>query len=232
MGRGSFLRLIFIGAILAVGLAAFASPVRDLLTPEGLAGLSGRLTALVASQPLPSFAAFVLVCVVASTLCFPAAPLLGVSAGALFGFWTGLAALELGFATGSTLCFLASRHLFRAPVEARLGRRLERIDRGFERHGPAFLLALRINPFVPYWLVNLAIGVTRMRTLIYVPLTALGLLPALAVYATAGSRLAAAGSAGELFSPAVLATLFLLSLVPVVADRLRIRRAERRDELR
>jgi uncharacterized membrane protein YdjX (TVP38/TMEM64 family) len=219
--RRGFGRLAFLAAVTAVLAAAFLSPLGDALTPERLAASLEALSAAVEARPLLSVAAFILLCVAASALCFPIAPLLGIAAGALFGFWAGLAALALAFTLGSTFSFLASRHLLRQWVKAKLGARLDAVDGGFERHGAAYLLALRINPFIPYWLVNLAVGATAMRTRAYVPLTALGLLPALALYAAAGSRLSAASGAGDLFSPAIVAALLALSLVPLAAERLR-----------
>ena len=206
--------LIVAGAVAAL----FLSPLGDRLTLETLAASRDALSALVAARPLVCGTCFLLLCIAASALCFPAAPLIGIAAGALFGLWTGLALLAFGFAIGSTLACLGTRHLFRAPVEARLGARLAAIDRGFERHGAAFLLALRINPFIPYWLVNLAMGLTAMRLRTYVPLTFVGLLPALFVYADAGSRIAAARVAGDLVSPGLVAALFALSLLPLAAD--------------
>ena len=218
-----FARIAFLAAVAAATLAVFASPLGESLTPARLAASREALAGLVEARPFLSAAAFVLLCLMLSALCFPAAPILGIAAGALFGFWTGLAIAAAAFTIGSTLSFLASRHLFRASVHARLGVRLGAIERGFASHGCAYLLALRINPLIPYWLVNLLMGLTAMRPRTYLALTALGLLPALAIYANAGAQLAAAGSVGDIVAPEILLSLFILSLVPLAAERLRIR---------
>jgi uncharacterized membrane protein YdjX (TVP38/TMEM64 family) len=206
-------------AVAAFIAAALLSPAGDWLSIERLAESRDALAALVQARPFLSAAAFLLLCIAASALCFPAAPLIGIAGGALFGCWPGLALLSLGFTIGSTLACLGSRHLLRASIHARLGGRMERIDNGFARHGAAYLLALRINPLIPYWLVNLAMGLTAMRLRTYVPLTFAGLLPALFIYASAGSSLAAAapGACG-IVSPALLAALLALSLLPLAAD--------------
>ena len=215
-----------IGFPLAIGVvivAAWFSPLGDWLTLARVAELRDMLAGLVAARPVLATGLFFLLCVLASALCFPAAPIVGVAAGALFGFWPGLATISFAFSIGSTIACLGSRYWLRDWVKARLGRRLEAVDRGFERHGPFYLLALRINPVIPYWLVNLAMGVTRMRLRTYVPLTVLGLLPALVIYANAGSHLATARSSGDIVSPALLLSLLLLSLLPLIADRLIVR---------
>jgi uncharacterized membrane protein YdjX (TVP38/TMEM64 family) len=217
-------------AIAAIIAAVLISPAGDWLTLERLAESRDALAALVEARPFLSAAAFLALCIAASALCFPAAPLIGIAGGALFGFWPGLALLSIGFTVGSTLACLGSRHLFRAAIHARLGHRLAAVDRGFERHGAAYLLALRINPLIPYWLVNLAAGLTAMRLRAYVPLTFAGLLPALFIYASAGSSLASARGAGEIVSPTLLASLLALSLVPLAADRALHRAAPRLHE--
>ena len=216
-------RIGFAAVIAAMIAAAYFSPLGDWLTLARIAEGRDLLGGFIAERPLLATGLFFLLCVMASALCFPAAPIVGVAAGALFGFWTGLALVSLAFSIGSTIACLGSRYWLRNWVKARLGRRLEAVDRGFDRHGPFYLLALRINPLIPYWLVNLAMGVTRMRLRTYVPLTALGLLPALIIYANAGSHLAAARNSGDIVSPGVLVSLLLLSLLPLIADRLIVR---------
>lgn len=204
-------------ALAAIVAVWFVSPAGAWLGVEQLTESRDVLAAAVAARPFLYAELFLLLCIAASALCFPAAPLIGVAGGALFGFWPGLALLSLGFTIGSTLACLGSRHALRASVHARLRGRLAAIDRGFARHGAAYLLALRINPLIPYWLVNLAMGLTAMRLRAYVPLTFLGLLPALIIYANAGSGLAAARATGDLFSPALLVSLLALSMVPLAA---------------
>jgi uncharacterized membrane protein YdjX (TVP38/TMEM64 family) len=218
LGRLAFLLLI-VGAVVAV----YVSPLGEWLTLERLAASRDALVSRIDAQPVVAAAAFFLLCVAASALCFPAAPLIGLAAGALFGLWPGLATMLPAFALGSTLACLGSRHFLRDWVKAKLGARMDAIDRGFERHGAAYLLALRINPLIPYWLVNLAMGLTPMRMRTYMPLTLIGLSPALFIYANAGSQLAAVTSIGEVFSPGLMISLLLLSLVPLAADRLKSR---------
>jgi uncharacterized membrane protein YdjX (TVP38/TMEM64 family) len=221
VGNRNIGRAVFLLVIAAAIGAVFFSPLGEWLTLERLAASRDALVALIEARPVLSIAAFFLLCVAASALCFPVAPLIGLAAGALFGLGTGLAIMLPAFALGSTLACLGSRHFLRDWVQAKLGARMDAIDRGFERHGAAYLLALRINPLIPYWLVNLAMGLTAMRMRTYVPLTLAGLAPALFIYANAGSRLATVTSIGDVFSPGLMLSLLLLSLIPLVADRLR-----------
>jgi uncharacterized membrane protein YdjX (TVP38/TMEM64 family) len=221
---GAALFLLLIAATFAV---TFASPAENLLTVEGLQRACADLNAAVQDRWALWAALFFAVCVVATSISFPMGPVIGISAGALFGFWPGLLLAWGGAAVGSTVAFLASRHLFREWVEAKLGPRFERIERAFDEQGAIYLLTLRFNPFVPYWLVNLSMGLTHMRLATYVPLTMIGLMPAFVIYAHAGTQLATLQSLSSIMSPAVIAALLVLSLFPLLVKLYQDRRGAR-----
>lgn len=218
---GAALFLLLIAATFAV---TFATPAENLLTVAGLQRASADLNAAVQDRWALWAALFFFACVVATSVSFPMGPVIGISAGALFGFWPGLLLAWGGAAVGSTVSFLASRHLFRDWVEAKLGERFQRIERAFEEQGAVYLLTLRFNPFVPYWLVNLSMGLTHMRLVTYVPLTMVGLLPAFVIYAHAGTELATLHSIASIMSPAVIAALLVLSFFPILVKLYQDRR--------
>jgi uncharacterized membrane protein YdjX (TVP38/TMEM64 family) len=205
---------MFIAAMLA---ACLLSPLGEWLTIERLKESRGWLAELVAARPMLWAAGYFLLCVVATAACFPAAPVLGVTGGALFGFWPGLAIVLIASSIGSIIAFLDARYLLRDWVKRRFARRIEAIDRGIEKHGALYLLTLRFNPVIPYWLVNLAMGFTAMRLRTYALLTVAGLVPATFIYVSAGTQLATIDSANDILSPGLLATLLLLSLFPLLA---------------
>jgi uncharacterized membrane protein YdjX (TVP38/TMEM64 family) len=205
------------GAVtIGVIIACLFSPVGDWLSIDRLKEAREGLGQLVEARPVLSTAGFFLFCVVATACCFPAAPVLGVSAGALFGLWPGLLLVLIATSIGSTIAFFDSRYLLRDWVKRRFARRIEAIDRGIAAHGGVYLLALRFNPVIPYWLVNLAMGLTAMRLRTYVALTVAGLVPATFIYVSAGTQLATIDSPGDIVSPGLLATLLLLSLFPLI----------------
>lgn len=221
---GAAFFLLLIAATFAV---TFATPAETLLTVEGLQRACADLNAAVQNRWALWAALFFVTCVAATSVSFPMGPVIGISAGALFGFWPGLLLAWGGAAVGSTMAFLGSRHFFREVVEAKLGPRFERIERAFEEQGAVYLLTLRFNPFVPYWLVNLSMGLTHMRLATYVPLTMVGLMPAFVIYAHAGTQLATLQSLSSIMSPAVIAALLLLSFFPILAKLYRDRRVQR-----
>ena len=214
--RGRLGPILFIAAILAIVAGFLLTPLGDWLTIARLKDSRDSLAALIAARPLLSAAAFFLLCLVLTAVCFPAAPILGVSAGALFGLWPGLPIMLAAWVIGSTIAFFAARFFLRDWVKRTFGKRIAAIDRGFEAHGALYLLTLRLNPVVPYWLVNLAMGLTTMRPWKYVALTIPGLLPAATIYANAGTQLATIEKPSDIVSLNLIAALLLLSLFPLI----------------
>jgi len=217
VNRRNIVRLVFL--LVVAGAIALALFYGEWFSLSRLKESRDALAAWAAERPLPALGGFFLITLVATACCFPAAPIIGLTAGTLFGFWTGFPLVLTASACGSTIAFLAARTALRDWVEARFGARLAPIDRGFERHGAFYLLALRFNPLIPYWLVNLAMGITRMKLRAYVPLTLVGLSPATFIYVDAGTRLATLTGVRDILSPGLIAALVLLSLFPLVADR-------------
>ena len=216
MDRRKLGAVVFAVIIVGVFAACLLSPAGDWLSIEKLKESRLWLAQLVEARPVLCSTGFFIFCVVATAFCFPAAPVLGVSAGALFGFWPGLLMVLIATSIGSTIAFFDSRYLLRDWVKRRFARRIEAIDRGMEAHGGLYLLTLRLNPVVPYWLVNLAMGLTAIRLRTYVALTVAGLIPATFIYVNAGTQLATIESARDILSVNLLATLLLLSLFPLI----------------
>lgn len=203
-------------AIILMAAAFLFTPLADWLSIDKLKESRAALQHLVETRPMLCASGFFLLCVVATAACFPAAPGLGISAGALFGLWPGLLLVLVASSIGSTIAFLNARYLMRDWVKGRLAHRIEPIDRGMTRHGALYLLMLRFNPVVPYWLVNLAMGVTAIGLKTYVITTPAGLLPATFIYVNAGTQLATIDSARDVLSPNVVLALILLSLFPLL----------------
>ncbi|MCW4462607.1 VTT domain-containing protein [Sphingomonas sp. BT-65] len=208
-------RLWLLLAIIMVagGLAGFAA---GWLSIDAVQRLNGALDAASAAHPLAALALAFLVILVLTALCFPVAPLIGVAAGSLFGPVTGFVLTLAASVAGSTIAQLAARHMLREAVRARLAPLLARHEAGIARHGAAYLFALRLLPFVPYWSANLLAGLSGMRLRAFVPVTAIGLAPSILFYTLAGDRLAHLSSLDDLGSPALLGALLLFGLAPLL----------------
>jgi uncharacterized membrane protein YdjX (TVP38/TMEM64 family) len=162
---------------------------------------------------------YFLIHVAVAALSLPGAALFAMAGGMLFGRWLGTGVVCLASTTGATAAFLASRHLFRPIVERRWGQWLEPIRGGIERDGPYYLLAVQLVPVFPFFLVNAAMGLTRMRARTFWLTSQIGILPGAFLYVNAGTVLGRVTSASDVLSPAVMGSLLLLGLAPLLARK-------------
>ena len=231
MKRPSFGRIALAALIVAAIVAAFWLRLGDILTLESLKARRTDLADMLAHRPLPIMAGYFVIYVVAVALSIPGAAILSVAGGAIFGFVRGLALVAFAATLGASLAFLGSRYLFRDWVRRHFGRQIAAIDRGIERDGIFYLLTLRLNPIFPFFLINLAMGLTRMGLIRFALVSLVGMLPAAAVYVNAGTQLARIDELGDILSAQLIGSLVLLSLFPLIAkvfsDWLRRRRVYR-----
>ena len=170
-----------------------------------------------AGQPVQAAVLFAAVYLAVATLALPGAAVLSLVGGALFGLGWGTALVLVCATVGATASMLISRHLLGPWVAGRWGAQLQAVQDGLARDGARFLLSLRLLPVVPFFLLNLLMGLVPLRTRTYLWVSALGMLPATVVYVNAGQALAQIRSLDGLLSPAVLASLVLLAALPWVS---------------
>ncbi|TFI56523.1 pyridine nucleotide-disulfide oxidoreductase [Sphingomonas parva] len=224
-------KIVLLLLIVLLVVAAFLSPLGDWLTLERLKASRDAVAAMVEARPLAVAAGFFLLYVVATAISFPGAAILTLAAGALFGLWEGLLLVSFASTLGASLAMLGARYLLRDWVGRRFANRLAAIDGGVARDGIFYLLTLRLNPAIPFFLVNLGMGLTRMRLPTFWIVSQIGMLPGTFVYVNAGTQLAGIESTRDIFSADLLGAFILLSLFPLLAkilvDWLRRRRIYR-----
>lgn len=208
--------------IVAAGLGGaaviyFGFGLHEVLTLEAIKSARTTLQARVDAQPVVAASAFFLVYVAVTGVSLPGAALLTLLGGALFGFWRGLLIVSFASSVGATLAFLAARHLFRASVQNRFGRRLAAINEGVACDGAFYLFALRLVPIIPFFAINALMGLTPMRAWTFYWVSQVGMLAGTAVYVNAGTQLASIEHLGGILSPSLLLAFALLAAFPFVA---------------
>ncbi|WP_353246882.1 FAD-dependent oxidoreductase [Limnohabitans sp.] len=207
--------------LLALALGAFiALDLGQFLSFEQLKASQAGFAQLHAQQPFTVAAVYFGVYVLATALSIPGAVIITLAGGAVFGLWQGLLLVSFASSIGATLAFLASRFVLRDWVEARFGQRLADINAGVNREGGFYLFTLRLIPVVPFFLINLLMGLTRMKTWTFYWVSQLGMLAGTAVYVNAGTQLAQLDSVQGILSPALLGSFVLLGLFPLIARRI------------
>ncbi|MCE2781597.1 FAD-dependent oxidoreductase [Limnohabitans sp.] len=213
-------RQVFLLLLLASVIGTFvALDLGRYLSFEQLKASQAEFAQLHAQQPFTVAAVYFVVYVLATALSIPGAVIITLGGGALFGLWQGLLLVSFASTIGATLAFLASRFVLREWVEARFGQRLADINVGVDKEGAFYLFTLRLIPVVPFFLINLLMGLTRMKTWTYYWVSQLGMLAGTAVYVNAGTQLAQLDSVQGILSPALLGSFVLLGIFPLLARR-------------
>ncbi|MDP2244246.1 FAD-dependent oxidoreductase [Pseudomonas sp.] len=213
-------KIALMGLILALLGSFFVFDLGQYLSLDALKAQQAALNAQVMSNPWQAAGLFFIAYVAVTALSLPGAALMTLLGGALFGLLEGFVLVSFASTMGASLAMLSSRFLLRDWVRLRFGQRLAGIDAGVEREGAFYLFALRLVPVFPFFLINLAMGLTRLPLRTYWWVSQLGMLPGTLVYVNAGRELGQLDSLAGILSPGLLGAFILLGLFPLIARKL------------
>jgi uncharacterized membrane protein YdjX (TVP38/TMEM64 family) len=205
--------------LIAIG-AYFVFDLRHYLTLDYLKSSQDAFEHYYRNHPFQSIGFYFGLYVLAAALSLPGVAVLIVAAGAMFDFLLGTIIVSLASTIGATIAFMISRHFLHDWFKKNFRKQFDAINRGFEDGGALYLFSLRLLPGLPYFVTNLGMGVTDMRTWSYCWATLLGLLPGTMVYVNAGTQLADLDSLSDIMSPTTIASFGLLAAFPLVAKGL------------
>lgn len=202
--------MVLIGLFFALDLGRF-------LSLEALKASRDGLLQTYQAKPLLVTAVFSAVYIVVTALSLPGATIMTLAGGAIFGQWVGVPVVLISATIGATLAFLAARFVLRDSVQRRFGDRLSAINTGVEKDGAFYLFTLRLVPVFPFFLINLLMGLTPIKTSTYFWVSLVGMAAGTAVYVNAGTQLAALNSLSGILSPALIGSFALLAAFPWAA---------------
>ncbi|HQS31512.1 FAD-dependent oxidoreductase [Polaromonas sp.] len=174
---------------------------------------------IYARQPLLVAGSYFALYVLVTALSFPGATIMTLAGGAIFGLGWGLLLVSFASSLGATLAFLAARFVLRDTLQARFAQRLDEINRGIDKDGAFYLFTLRLVPLVPFFVINLVMGLTRMKALTFYAVSQLGMLAGTAVFVNAGTQLGKIDSLRGILSPALIGSFVLLGIFPLIARK-------------
>ena len=212
-------RVLLIVVLVVAVAAFFAFDLGRFLSLDYLKAQQAAFDAHYREQPVLTIAVYFVVYVAVTALSFPGAALLTLAGGALFGVVTGTLVVSFASTAGATLAFLGSRFLFRDAVKTKFGDRLRGIDEGIARDGAFYLFTLRLVPVVPFFAVNLLMGLTALRTWTFYWVSQLGMLAGTIAYVNAGTQLSRIESVKGLLSPSLLVSFAALGVLPILAKK-------------
>jgi pyruvate/2-oxoglutarate dehydrogenase complex dihydrolipoamide dehydrogenase (E3) component/uncharacterized membrane protein YdjX (TVP38/TMEM64 family) len=213
-------RIGLIAAIVVLAGAFFAFDLAHFFTLDYFKSQQAAINAYYAANPLKTAAIFFILYVIVTALSFPGAAVMTLVAGAIFGLWWGTVIVSFASSLGATLAFLASRFILRDSIQRKFGDRLAAINAGVAKDGPFYLFTLRLVPLFPFFVINLAMGLTPIRTWTFYWVSQLGMLAGTLVYVNAGTEIAKIDSLRGILSPGLVLSFILLGIFPLVASRL------------
>jgi pyruvate/2-oxoglutarate dehydrogenase complex dihydrolipoamide dehydrogenase (E3) component/uncharacterized membrane protein YdjX (TVP38/TMEM64 family) len=214
-------RKLAVAALLLACVAAFF--VFDLGRYFSLAYLKesqDSFAALYAQRPVLVAAVFFAVYIAVTALSLPGAAIMTLAAGAGFGLVFGTVVVSFASTIGATLAMLAARYMLRDSIQKRFGQRLAEVNKGIEKEGAFYLFTLRLIPVVPFFALNLLMGLSRMKTSTYFWVSQLGMFAGTVAFVNAGTQIAKIDSLKSILSPGLIGSFVLLGLLPLVVKRL------------
>ena len=212
-------KLLLVLTLVAAVVAFFVLDLGRFFSLDYIKGAQSDFAALYAARPWWVAGTFLAVYVAVAALSLPGAAILTLLAGAIFGLLVGTVVVSFASSLGATLAMLFSRYVLRDSVKARFGARLADIDKGIEREGAFYLFTLRLVPVFPFFVINLLMGLTKMKAATFYLVSQIGMLAGTVVYVYAGTQLAQITSLSSIVSPGLAAALVLLGVFPLAAKK-------------
>ena len=179
-----------------------------------------RIMAYKDENPFQAAAIFLVLYISITGLSLPGAAIATLVGGAVFGLVMGTVLVSFAASIGASCAFLVSRYILRESIQSRYGDRLSAINEGVRKDGAFYLFTLRLVPIFPFFVINLLMGLTPMRLLIFYLVSQVGMLPGTIVYVNAGTQLAKIESLSGILSPGLIFSFALLGIFPLLAKKI------------
>ncbi|MES9871194.1 MAG: FAD-dependent oxidoreductase [Sedimenticola sp.] len=212
-------RIITFLIIAALVASFFIFDLGQYLTLEYMKAKQAELEGFRQENPFGTAAAFFLVYVAVTALSLPGATVMTLVVGAVFGLFWGFLLVSFASTLGATLAFLVARFLLHDAVQDRFGDKLRAINDGVRKDGAFYLFGLRLVPIFPFFVINLVMGLTPMRTWTYAWVSQVGMLAGTLVYVNAGTQLGKLETLSGILSPNLLISFALLGVFPLIAKK-------------
>ena len=222
--NGWIRKVIVLCAVAALVVIAWIR-FEDALSLQSLAQKEGEFRQYQADHPALVYGLAFTIYVASTSLSLPGATAMTLIVGWFFGFWPALLLVSFASTTGATLAFTFSRYLLHDSIQNRFGSRLKSFNEALKKEGAFYLFTLRLIPLVPFFVINLVMGLTPIKTSTFWWVSQLGMLPGTAVFVYAGSSVPslqtlADKGAGGILSPQLLAAFILLGLFPITIKKI------------
>lgn len=220
MSTGLLQKLAIVAVIIALIVVFYVFDLGQYFTLSYLKASKEAFAGLYAQHRVLVIGTYMLIYIVSTALSLPGAAVLTLGGGALFGVIVGTVIVSFASTIGATLACFFARFLFRDWVQNKFGDKLETVNRGIETEGSFYLFTLRLIPVFPFFVINLVMGLTKMRLVTFYWVSQVGMLAGTIVYVNAGKELAKIDSLSGIMSPSLIISFVILGIFPLTVKKL------------
>lgn len=213
-------KIVLVLALSSLVGAFFLFDLGQYLSLDYIKDSQQRFQALYTEKTVTVIAVYMGVYILATSLSLPGAAIMTLAGGALFGLMVGTVMVSFASTIGATLACVVSRFVLQDWVQRRFGHRLVAVNQGIEKEGAFYLFTLRLVPIFPFWMINLVMGLTRMKLRTFFWVSQIGMLPGTLVYVNAGRELGRIDSLGGILSPGLIFSFVLLGIFPLATKKI------------
>lgn len=213
-------KILILGVLLILIVLFFVFDLGRFFSLDYIKAQQGNFAELYAQRPAMVIAAFFAAYVAVTALSLPGAAIMTLAAGGIFGLAIGTLIVSFASTIGATLAFLAARFVLGETVQNKFGARLAEINKGVEKEGGFYLFTLRLVPLVPFFVINLVMGLTKLKTWTFYWVSQLGMFLGTLVFVNAGTQLAKIDSLKGILSPGLIGSFVLLGIFPLIAKKI------------
>ena len=213
-------KIVILTALLIAFALFFVLDLGRYFSLEFIKAQQTSFAAAYAERPIAVTLIFFAVYVLITALSLPGAAIMTLAGGASFGLVWGTVVVSFASTLGATLAMLAARYLLRESIEKRFGSKLAEVNKGIEKEGGLYLFTLRLVPLIPFFALNLLMGLTKMKTWTFFWVSQLGMFAGTVAYVNAGTEIAKITSLRSILSPGLIGSFVLLGLLPLVIKKI------------
>jgi dihydrolipoamide dehydrogenase len=212
-------RIVLLAIIAMLVVAFFAFDLGQYLSLAFFKSQQAQIEAYYQAHPLYTALGAFCIYVAVTGLSLPGAAIMTLASGAIFGLLWGTVIVSFASTLGATLAFLIARFLFRETVQNKFAENLKTVNAGIRQDGAFYLFTLRLVPAFPFFAINLVMALTPIRTLTFLLVSQVGMLPGTIVYVNAGTQIAKIESLKGILSPELIISFTLLGIFPLIAKK-------------